>query len=50
MKHRKKKKPWAVLIAIALAIILGTLSGKEAGIFGVSFYSMYDLIGKLFIN
>jgi len=50
MKHRKKKKPWAVLIAIALAIAIGTLTGKEAGIFGVTFYSMYDLIGKLFIN
>lgn len=50
MKHRKKKKPWAVLIAIALAILIGTLTGKETGIFGVTFYSMYDLIGKLFIN
>ncbi|MBS0629090.1 MAG: dicarboxylate/amino acid:cation symporter [Verrucomicrobia bacterium] len=50
MKHRKKKKPWAVLIAILLAIVIGTLSGKERGLFGVSFYSMYDLIGKLFIN
>ena len=50
VKHRKKKKPWTVLIAIAIAIVIGTLTGKEAGIFGVSFYSMYDLIGKLFIN
>lgn len=50
MKHRKKKKPWAVLIAIALAIAIGTLTGKETGIFGVTFYSMFDLIGKLFIN
>lgn len=50
MKQRKRKKPWTVLIAIALAIVIGTLTGKEAGIFGISFYSMYDLIGKMFIN
>jgi len=50
MKQRKRKKPWTVLIAIALAIVIGTLTGKESGIFGITFYSMYDLIGKMFIN
>lgn len=47
---RKKKKPWTVLTAIALAIVIGTLTGKEFGFFGVTLYSIYDIIGKLFIN
>ena len=50
MATKKKKHPWTVLIAIALAILIGTLTGRTAGIFGVSFYSVYDVIGKLFIN
>ena len=39
-----------MFIAIALAIIIGNFTGKEMGLFDVSFYSVYDLIGKLFIN
>lgn len=50
MSKKKKKSPWVVLIAIALAIIAGLLSGTTAGLFGITFYSVYDLIGKLFIN
>lgn len=47
---KKKKSPWMVLLAILLGIICGTLTGSTAGLFGVTFYSFYDLIGKLFIN
>ncbi len=50
MSSKKRKQPWTVLIAIALAIFLGSILGKETGILGVSFYSMFDLVGKLFIN
>ena len=50
MSKKKKKSPWAVLIAIVLAIFAGTLSGKEAGLFGVTFYSIYEVLGTLFIN
>ncbi|MDN3506433.1 MAG: dicarboxylate/amino acid:cation symporter [Simkaniaceae bacterium] len=50
MTQKKRKKPWAVFIAIALAIFIGDWTGKEAGLFGVSFYSIYDIVGKLFIN
>lgn len=36
--------------AIIAGIIIGSLTGKTFGIFGVSFYSIYDLFGTLFIN
>lgn len=39
-----------MLIAIALAIVVGNLVGKDSGLFGVTFYSMFDLLGKLFLN
>lgn len=50
MTQKSKKSPWKVLIAIALGIICGSLTGTTAQIFGVTFYSLYDLFGKLFIN
>lgn len=50
MTDKKRKKPWAVFIAIALAIFIGDFTGKEMGLFGVTYYSIYDIIGKLFIN
>lgn len=50
MVKKKSKSPWVVLGAIVLGIICGSLTGDEIGVFGVTFYSFYDLIGKLFIN
>lgn len=47
---KKRKTPWPVLIAIVLAIIVGTITGKDAGLFGITFYSAFGLLGKLFIN
>ncbi len=47
---RKRKHPWAVFLAIALAILTGPLVGKTAGLFGITFYSLFDLLGTLFIN
>lgn len=47
---KNKKSPWMVLLAILLGVICGTLTGSTTGIFGVTFYSFYDLVGKLFIN
>lgn len=47
---KKRKKPWSVLVAIALAIVLGTLAGKTSGLFGVSFYSIFNIGGELFLN
>lgn len=39
-----------VFIAMALAVIAGTITGTEMGIFGVPFVRIYTLIGKLFLN
>lgn len=47
---KTKKSPWKVLVAILLGIIIGSLTGSSAGLFGITFYAIYDLIGKLFIN
>jgi Na+/H+-dicarboxylate symporter len=44
------KLHWQILIALALAVVVGSLTGKEAGLFGVSFYSIFDFVGKLFLN
>lgn len=50
MPHKKKKFPIVVLIAIVLAIFVGSITGKESGLWGITFYSIFDVIGKLFIN
>lgn len=46
----KIKLHWQILIALLLALLAGSLSGKQAGVFGVSFYTVYDFIGNLFLN
>ena len=47
---KKRKQPWSVFIAIILAIIAGMAAGKDSGIFGVTFYSVFNMIGVIFIN
>lgn len=44
------KLHWQILIALVLAVIAGSLSGTEAGLFGVSFYAVYVFLGALFMN
>ena len=39
-----------VLLAIALAIIVGNITGTTAGLFGITFFDLFDLIGRLFLN
>jgi Na+/H+-dicarboxylate symporter len=48
--RKKKSSPWIVFAAILLAMVVGKWTGTDAQIFGVTFYSMYGLLGKLFIN
>lgn len=50
MKKKRKKGPWGVFVAIALAIVFGTLVGDKQQIFGVTLYSIIDVIGILFLN
>ena len=46
----KLKLHWQILIALGLAVIAGSLTGKDAGLFGVTFYSIYEFFGSLFLN
>ncbi|MDH5571272.1 MAG: dicarboxylate/amino acid:cation symporter [Gammaproteobacteria bacterium] len=41
---------WQILIALVLAVAAGLLSGKDAGLWDVSFYQLYDFFGTLFLN
>lgn len=50
MSKKKKKSPWIVLLMIVLGIIAGSLTGTTGSLFGITFYSVYDFFGKLFIN
>ena len=46
----KLKLHWQIVIALVLAIIAGTLTGIDSGVFGVTFYSVYEFFGTLFLN
>ena len=41
---------WKILIALALAVVVGSLTGTEAALFGVTFYSVFEFVGQLFLN
>ena len=41
---------WQILIALALAIFAGLLSGTDSALFGITFYSIFDFFGTLFLN
>lgn len=47
---KKRTSPWKILLAILLGIVCGMATGTDKSLFGITFYSFYDLIGKLFIN
>ncbi|NOX08481.1 MAG: dicarboxylate/amino acid:cation symporter [Gammaproteobacteria bacterium] len=46
----KLKLHWQIIIALVLAVVAGSLSGKDAAVFGLRFYQVYDFIGTLFMN
>lgn len=50
MAFLRLKLHWQILIALALALVAGLLTGKEAALFGVTFYAMFDFVGTLFLN
>ena len=46
----KLKLHWQILISIVLATGAGLAAGKDAAIFGVTFYEMFNFVGTLFLN
>ena len=44
------KLHWQILIAIVAAAVIGALTGMEASVFGVTYYSVYAFLGTLFLN
>lgn len=46
----KLKLHWQILIALVLAVIVGTLTGTDGSLFGITFYSVYQFVGSLFLN
>ncbi len=46
----KLKLHWQILIALVLAGIIGTLTGTDAALFGVTFYSVFGFLGTMFLN
>ena len=47
---RKLALHWQIFIALALAVVAGSVTGEELGLFGISFYQLYDFFGTLFLN
>lgn len=41
---------WQIAIAIALAVPAGLLAGVDSAVAGVTFYSVFDFLGTLFLN
>ncbi|HEB56302.1 MAG TPA: dicarboxylate/amino acid:cation symporter [Gammaproteobacteria bacterium] len=44
------KLHWQILIALLLAVLVGSLVGTQSGLFGITFYSVFNFIGTLFMN
>ena len=44
------KLHWQILIALLLAVLVGWVVSPETSLFGVSLVSIFDFIGKLFLN
>jgi proton glutamate symport protein len=48
--NKIKSSPLVVLMAIVAGILVGLWTGTESKIFGISSFSIYESIGKIFIN
>ncbi len=46
----KIKLHWQIFIALVLAVIAGSITGQDAGIGELTFYSIYSFVGTLFLN
>lgn len=47
---KKRKGPLIVLIAIVLGMFTGAYLGEDTQIFGITFFSAFDVLGKMFLN
>jgi Na+/H+-dicarboxylate symporter len=50
MRLLQLKLHWQILIALLFALPAGLLSGRDGGLFGVTFYAVLDFVGTLFLN
>jgi Na+/H+-dicarboxylate symporter len=50
MAFLRLKLHWQILIALALAVVAGLLTGTKAALFGVTYFAIFDFVGKLFLN
>lgn len=48
--QKKANAPWKVLIAIVLAIFFGAWIGEDKGLFGITYFSILDVFGTIFLN
>jgi proton glutamate symport protein len=46
----KIKLHWQIVIALALAVIAGSITGEDMGIGDFTFYNVYAFVGTLFLN
>jgi len=44
------KLHWQILIALLLAVLVGWVVSPETSLFGISLVSIFDFVGKLFLN
>ncbi|MEJ2346323.1 MAG: dicarboxylate/amino acid:cation symporter [Gammaproteobacteria bacterium] len=44
------KLHWQILIALAVAVVAGYAAGRDAAVFGITFYAIFGFIGTLFLN
>ncbi|MDH5191954.1 MAG: dicarboxylate/amino acid:cation symporter, partial [Gammaproteobacteria bacterium] len=50
MNLLRLKLHWQILIALLLAVVAGWVTGTDASLFGITFYSLYEFFGTLFLN
>ncbi len=46
----KNKSFIIIIISIILGIVIGSLAGTDSKIFGITYYSVFELLGNLFLN
>ncbi len=46
----KLKLHWQIFIALFLAVLAGLATGEESDLFGITYYSLFDFFGTLFLN